>query len=349
MTMRRGRAIAAGGMVITMGLLSACVVFFRDSLLQEFWYPKLPPHIERVLWWLPEDTQTLIVSQGPFAIAGPRGHVSNHDMRQMLPGISLGILFEAKNGAIGELIAGRKVSLWLEGSKEFRSPRGLGLMPFKGCGIVVLEEDLGEDGTGIMASLESKAKETLAIGQHRVFLFQTTMEQDLWSFYIVSPVSNVLVVATDMEYLETVLRRRVERGTRRALPPHLPEWRHLDMDANSWAVRHYDRSDAGLDTSSPLMKFNTLALSDQGAIGVVFQMGRGGHETPVVHYLSTSPEVSQIMSGFWTKAEASLGLTPSVRQVRPGVAEVQFAPWSANDSSRLLFILLWLLGHGVYV
>jgi hypothetical protein len=326
--------------------LAACALYFREPLLQEFWYPKLPPHIDHVLWWLPEDTQTLIVAQGRFAVPEESG-LSNVDVRQSLLGFSLGLLSELPGGAWPKEITGRNVSLWLEGSREFRSPKGLGLMPYEGCGIVVFETDLGKAGEALMASLTSRAQATLEVAGQRVIFLQTKMEQDLWRIYVTRLEANALLVATDKEYLETVLQRRAIRGTRRALPPHLPEWRHLDPKAQCWAMRHFDRNDTSLDTSSPLKKFNTLGLDDDQAIGVTFQMSGDNQKAFALHYLSRNSEAVNLMSRFWT--QPGLGLRPQIRELRRGAVEVRFSAGSLADPRGLLFVVLCTLGHGIYV
>src|SRR2546428_11815280 len=81
---------------------------------------------ERLLDWLPEDTETVIVAQGPFEIPKPTAEQLKFDeaIRFLLFGPASGL-----RGGMLEELGGQKVLCAIEGSRRFTAPRNLGMMP----------------------------------------------------------------------------------------------------------------------------------------------------------------------------------------------------------------------------
>jgi hypothetical protein len=102
---------------------------------------KLPDAVERVIGWLPDDTETLIVAQGSFSVSAfvpdpdPRTEqdVTFLEEAQLLPAQ---LLLGSRGGLLTEELKGLNVTLAVEGSRRFRPPARLGMMPYEGCQIV---------------------------------------------------------------------------------------------------------------------------------------------------------------------------------------------------------------------
>ncbi len=100
--------------------------------------------IQNVLTWLPADTETLIVANGPFwmsnfVVGGNQAfnrEITAQDLEKYFQ------LWTLRGFAVlGKTIDRERVVLAAEGPRHFRSPRQLGLMPYEGCEIAVFAKD----------------------------------------------------------------------------------------------------------------------------------------------------------------------------------------------------------------
>lgn len=87
--------------------------------------------IDDVLWWLPEDTETVYVVRGPFKVTPPIDEppatVSALEYADLaLRTMPLGILHTIENGKFYTPLVGRSVLFCIEGSRRFRPPTQLG-------------------------------------------------------------------------------------------------------------------------------------------------------------------------------------------------------------------------------
>ncbi|MFZ3216467.1 MAG: hypothetical protein WA192_10445 [Candidatus Acidiferrales bacterium] len=94
-----------------------------------------PVAFSRAISWLPADTETLIVANGPFSILPPETE-SDEARTRLLSREEINEMFEAlPTGLVGlpegliKKLTGRKAAFAMEGSRHFRSPSGLGEMP----------------------------------------------------------------------------------------------------------------------------------------------------------------------------------------------------------------------------
>jgi hypothetical protein len=325
--------------------------------------PQRPDRLEAALWWLPSDTQTLMVARGPWTIEVPRPG-------QQEPGLEPLSLEDELRSLISGFSPDRRagasraptVAFALEGSRHFRSPKDLGMMLYEGAQIVVFEQPLGAAADDIKRCLIERygrpffaddpvlQKET--IGGHEVFWFEHKQNSDVVKTYLTLPRPDVLVSATDRGYLGEVLSRMSKKGATRAFPADLPEWRHLDMSKPIWAIRHYDRNDAAEDPSSPLAGGQRAAnVPDDRAVGFVFTFDAGKSDLARLRYLSANENALEIAGAAWTYAEE--GIKPEVRHVEPGVVEMSLSLKGpvGRDSPASMFLLLLLqaLGHAVYL
>lgn len=186
-----------------------------------------------------------------------------------------------------------------------------------------------------------------------IAVFQETSEKDVWTTYVGFPRDNVMLVATDVNYLRTVLERIGAAAGPRALPESLSEWKYVDTRAPVWGLRHFQRSQTDLDPTSPLSKGVGADTADASAVGFGFWFEPAVRGTAHVMYISASGKTAEVLA---TALGAADERTASPREFRirlrrpaPNVTEgsVVFTP--PETFYRFLFGLLALLGHAVLV
>jgi hypothetical protein len=302
-----------------------------------------PPTIQTILDWLPADTETLVVCNGPFQL-----EESNDEDRKALPlakyleGFSYLPLGTPRDGI--KKLAGQEVAIAVEGARNFRGPKQLGMCLYDGCHVLVFRRDLGTAGDSLRKALGSGAIKVKKIAGHDVFCFEEKWEQDLWKFFFAQPKPNVLLCATDQGYLTEMLQRMDQGGKKRALPDSLPEWKHVDMNARFWAIRHYGKPREIEHADSPLS-------IDPKAVGLTFSFtpGKkpGGKDSPRIKYLSANENAEKIATKAWTYFDQPKW-RPTVQKSGPGVVEITVS-FDQEQSPEFLFLLLFHLGHGIAV
>jgi hypothetical protein len=292
-----------------------------------------PSLVEHVLQWLPADTQTVIVDQTQSKLLEAFGRGPGEG------GIYISTWPPSMvHGAQPSRLAGQSVKLVVEGSRRFRAPTGLGLMPYEGAMIAVFDHDL-DDGTA--RSLHDGASQTETILGRKVSIFRTHIEKDDLTIYVALPTPSVLISATNRGYLVDLLGRMEKHAGPRSLPDSLPEWKYLEPKALFWGVRHYDTRDAEFDPTSPL---GAWAVRDDQAVGFVFAYDRWKHEARV-SYLSNSKDASHAFSKFWNP-----GTKPEVRELEGGIIELSVTLKQSQDDpgeADMFFRLSAALGHAL--
>jgi hypothetical protein len=104
--------------------------------------------------------------------------------------------------------------------------------------------------------------------------------------------------ATDKAYLESTLKRMNGKAERRAIPAHLPEWKHVDVKAKVWGIRHYRKEFAKSDPTSPLLK-EDANVSDPAATGFVFWYNPGADNRIRARYLPEVKDAAKLMTKGW--------------------------------------------------
>src|SRR4051794_15490716 len=88
-----------------------------------------PPCWEEPLWWLPGNTETLIVAPGPFVI--PAAKPGQPEISKALRFLPILPLHGLDNGFVRERITGLKVECAVEGSRRFTRPTEFGMMQYQ--------------------------------------------------------------------------------------------------------------------------------------------------------------------------------------------------------------------------
>jgi hypothetical protein len=179
-------------------------------------------------------------------------------------------------------------------------------------------------------------------------MVEEKLEDDLWKIFVSMPQPNILLCATDEEFLKDVLNRMKQKAEKRALPDNLPEWEYVDLSAKYWAVRHYDKDDALLDPSSPLNGKEMAAnVPDTQAIGVVFEFDPNRSMGATVKYLSSNKEALKIAMKLFSRPDE--GFTPKIKQAQPHVVEGLVSLNNSNAIAMFMLILRGVLGHAIYL
>ena len=138
----------------------------------------------------------------------------------------------------------------------------------------------------------------------------------------------------------------------RALPGNLPEWKYIDTKSRFWGLRHFDRSQAKTDPSSPFGGRKSANFPDEHAIGVTFVFDPGRGRSATITYLSDDETIM-------AKASASIlamgqerearGLDTKYRELAPGVVQGSYSLRHTEPIQFFLFVLEGMLGHGIYL
>ena len=321
--------------------------------------PTRQPSLNQVLGWLPADTETVLVANGPFSWE-PEAHSTNLSPQERMTDADLEMesrmfpltLLNFKNGGFGEFVKGKRVALAIEGSRRFRPPRALGLMRYEGCLIMIFGPAVSLDGAAFMGAAASSAIRFEESGGTRIAVFEAQAENDTWTTFVGFPRTDVAVVATNFDYLLTLLDRMRSAGAR-ALPQDLAEWKHVNTNAPVWGVRHYQKQGARLDPTSPFQGQNSANIPDTNAVGVTFSFGPASERMVTVDYLSGGSDARRVLAGFLRMEDAATAapreFQMSLRQPAAGVLEAAINLTATEAVQRVLLGLMAMLGHAVYL
>src|SRR5258706_11229751 len=79
-----------------------------------------PPLWEQLLWWLPEDTETFIVTQGPFEL--PKRATEQFKFQEAVQFLTAGPVLDLQDGVLRKELPTQKILCAVEGSRRFTSP-----------------------------------------------------------------------------------------------------------------------------------------------------------------------------------------------------------------------------------
>ncbi|MFZ3216466.1 MAG: hypothetical protein WA192_10440 [Candidatus Acidiferrales bacterium] len=202
------------------------------------------------------------------------------------------------------------------------------------------------DSTNVAAKFEE-------VEGQRVAEFRVRLEEDVWTTLVAFPKPNVLVVATNRDYLREVLARIGGATGPRALPDELPEWKYINTYDRCWGLRHYDKSQANRDPSSPTGGEKSANFPDDKAIGLVFNSDAAPGRGTTITYLSDTKNVLEIVQeGLFpaqSEADSVKDLRIHYREIAPGAVQGSFDLEHSEPVQYFTFVLMAVLGHGVYL
>jgi hypothetical protein len=322
-----------------------------------------PDELQKVLSWLPADTETVTVARGPFKLAvpgdsdaaaqdsDPAGAVSDQELLQHFEELPTG-LFSLKDENLSTRLRDKQVLLAVEGSRRFRPPAGLGESPFEGCEIAVFADDVGDITGSIASEVRTAALRQEEIKGQVVSIFEEKLENDTWTFFVAFPDRHTILVATDRNYLEEVLNRMQGGGGARALPATLPEWKYVDTKAHFWGLRHYDRANAGNDPTSPFGGHKTANAPDEKAIGITFAFDPQRKGSATITYLSGDKAVLAQPDGGILAMEhvpEAKGLDIRFSALPPDAVRGTYSLKTLEPTRLFLLELTGMFGHAIYI
>jgi hypothetical protein len=309
--------------------------------------------IGQMLAWFPTDTETVTAVTGPFLLPkmekdsnGTLSMVhSEHEVRDKFMQLPLLPLF-----ALGKNLEDEPIVAAIEGSRDYLPPSGLGMMKSQGALIAVFAGDITDRAHSYLKDSAATIVRTVQIAGHAVAVFEGKSEEDLWTTYIAFPKPNIVVAATNEDYLREVLARIDGKHGERALPDSLPEWKHVNTDAQFWAVRHYRKRGTETDPTSP---FNGAwgKPSDPQAIGLTFHFDPDQSKTATITYLSGDENSLQRFKKqyFTERGPAVTQMHIQYREGEPGALEGSYDVEQMESANYFVFVLEALLGHAIYV
>jgi hypothetical protein len=346
--------------VILGGSIALCVAPHANPVVGTTSDPiAVPIDLERTISWLPADTETITVARGPFVLASTspgknetQDHaVSDKEIAQNFEDLPLALL-QFKNGLLAKRLEGKRITLALEGARHFRPPADLGEMPYEGCAVALFSDDLHNEIASFTKEARRAALQVEQIEDQEVLVFQEKLERDTWTTFVAFPNEHMVLLASDRSYLREVLARMRGNNGQRALPNDLPEWKYLDTTARFWGLRHYDKSQAQADPSSPFGGKKSANFPDQQAIGLTFlfdpQTGRSATMTYLSGDTSISTKPSSSPLGMARSPEAN-GLSIKYRELAPGIVQGSYSLEHSHAVQFFLFVLEGTLGHAIYL
>jgi hypothetical protein len=329
--------------VIVLGL----VIVPRLSLSQQKAVKASPPKpIAAVLSWLPADTESVIVAKGPLPSKedtgidyftevdglGVREYGVERDTGRVVPPPPStpfsSIMAEANTGLFSEISGPDKKPLelpkilWtLQAGRKFGQIEKIpGCVSYEGCDLAIFEKDVPVTLVDAIKKLSTRVTQAGSFRAYEVIAKDGRKDVPL---YFAQPAANVLVAATHLGFLETLLKRVDAQPKEVAFPAHLPEWKYVDTAAPAWGIRHF-RSKA----------------ADAEAIGITFSV------TPkdsaiVFHYFPRAGTHADTFRKMLEELSGQEGLT--MKSIAGGAVQ---ASWQLHErrSSASNLIVLWLMG-----
>jgi len=307
--------------------------------------PAIPRPVTQVLEWLPPDTETVFVARGPMEIISDDRQAETQEFESYMESLPSSLYRVVDKGRVADQLIDLEVTTAVEGSRHFRASKGLGLMPYEGCQILVFHEKSHAKLSDAMKALFEDAPRTFELAGRRVAVFEEKLEDDIWTTYLTMPRTGVLLFATHEGYLRDMLKRMEGKREKRAFPRDLPEWKHVDTNAKFWALRHFDSKSAKDDPTSPLSPHGAASVFDAEAVGFVFWWDPDHKAIATVRQLSQNDEAVNIAISAWN--DPAEGLIADVHQLEPGVVEIKHATGNPEIDLHYLFLLLAYLGHAI--
>lgn len=318
--------------------------------------------LNQVLSWLPLDTESVLVANGPFWMSNFRlaengstdGRVTIGELDKRFEGMVLA-LFNTHQDILEKHLEGEKVSFAMEASRHFRSPKGLGEAPFQGCALAIFKDDIRDRREAFMRDSAPTALRVEEIEGHKVAIFREQLEQDVWTTLVTFPQPGVVLVATDEHFLRQVLSRMhdEEGQTGRALPDTLPEWKYVQQDAKFWGLRHYDHQQAYNDPTSPFGGRKAANIADDNAIGLTYESNPAMARKATLTYLTgTGVDLGEIEKKRFPAASDAEGIADlhiQYEQLAPGIMRSTYKLDHTKPTEFFFFVLMGNMGHAIYL
>ena len=296
--------------------------------------------VGNVIGWLPPNTETMIVANGPIpqAVSSPQSFDLAASVAQSVAFRVFG--FRATQDLTRPL-AGAHVRFALEGARDFRRPHSFGLGPYDGCHIVVFENTDAGLIDQFLHAVQAASVSTTKIDGMDAFQLKWRAESDDWTAFVVRVRPEVVIAATTERMLTEVLQRARGVGSSRAFPSSLQEWSGVDTLARVWAIRHYAREGNESDPTSPLTN-DDADVRDTQAQGMVLTVGLGSTGY-IAHYYSRNPKAKTIAALLMSNPR--MGVAPQAASETNGEVRI-FGAATGGAAGAFLYLMIFdALGH----
>ncbi len=283
---------------------------------------------DSILTWLPENTESVIVANRPFAVPSSEALPAQGGL-PLAQNFSLFLLGSVERKALLKALANRTVRLAVVGGRRFgqRMPTGLGLIPFEGCAAYALGEPFPETSLG-------RVNDETILG-HRVWVSKGSAngKADTTTFLLSWLKPDLLLACNDRGFLTEMVTRMTTTSKTRALPEGLAEWKLVDRSVPFWGLTHY-----APETKVLNWMMGPTAVKATG-LGVEFGLAAGGLRARML--AKEDPWTGQMKSREWAGAATS-------RQTANGIWELTVSGKPEAAASALL-VLMGALGFLAFI
>ncbi|GAB6184553.1 hypothetical protein [Thermopirellula anaerolimosa] len=262
----------------------------------------LPDDLEQALWWLPENTETILVSRGQVPAREWRD-ASPPEKRGGAPFLPSpqGWRYSKMEHRYEDLVAMRCIEplvyyqrIYPPDTRDnlittFYAPKSVRLFMKALCWVTSAGPDtcdivlFGDNRAVPLVNALTKLRSTWRIEQG-VTVFEVNLNQDFSTSgdntggyvlvpqkddrrWIAAPRPDVYVCATSLDMIRVMIARMQQRAPTRALPVSLAEWQYVDPVWPAWGLRHYRVAPKPSSAQSMLQW-------DPEAVGLVFFGGK---------------------------------------------------------------------------
>jgi hypothetical protein len=278
--------------------------------------------IQRLLAWLPDDTESLIVLRDPDCHVVTEGGFATE-----MPCASEGALSAIRGGKFRKRLSDCETVVALQAAGGFREPTVVrGRTQYAGCQLVLFKEDIADTAKALIKDMAAVSDGVLEIAGRRVLRFDEEWHRQKWTFLVSFPTPHVLIVATDEHYLRELLVRIDDSAdatfvTNERLKAELP------LDASFWVLRQYKAKLRNEPGGSQGFLYRATDWSDVDVIFVA------DDDTP-----------PKAVAAMWT-LPAPLETVPDVRHTGMGVFKVEYSFDERANYDVFWMLLLHHLGH----
>jgi hypothetical protein len=301
--------------------------------------------IERAIWWLPKDTQTLIVANEPF----PATLHSRSDLSCVRFGEFAKSMFGPPNPTlVKEFHLENPIEYVAVASRRFREPEGFGVGTAEEARIVFFKRPLGASTRARIVQADRR----IEIHGMPVAMFALA-DRSTETIYVVQAATDVIITSSDLGFVKEICSRIYGgRNDGRAFPADLPEWRYLDTMSDVWAIRHYDKNDSKEDPTSPLCPNASGAADyDELAVGLVFTFSTQHGNSVHFKYVSGKHDSEVGAAARWNRINREL--SPVIRRCGDDALDIKYdldrisSDRTAVGSFHLFFLRLF--GYSVCI
>jgi WG containing repeat len=366
---KRGNQLAEG---LLQRLAGDCTKGYKASTLkvaQELVPLGNKADLDKVLRWLPADTETIYGAAGIQPKADEIKDMRNYSMTSAMR--SWAICIPATHDeSTDKQLASAEIATAVTGARAFKTPHGLGAGSYQGASIIVFMRKDFDIAKQAMDKYNEHAMVRCNIDGVEVLINQSAGAfcQSPSLTYTFSPLTGTIVRATSETYVREILNRMRTAPKDQAFAPDSAEIKSLDKTAAFWAARHNDKSYMPFDYSSkePVRSILKVSPEDQGSTidkdltGSTYKMSNDGVFT--IRIFSNSRRTLEKKADYWKKlltpdensqmyAAAGLKHAGEIQPVSTSYGEgyVVIEQKLTNRPSILMLVLMAALGLPVFI